>query len=248
MDLSFEKVENLSKSIKVIVSKNHTFGTDTILLADFSMPKKHEIALEIGTGCGAIPFYWYSFSGPKFTTAIDIQKEACSMVERSMEINNLKDKMEVICADIRGPIDGLKLEGYNLVVCNPPYKASNCGPVSVSKERRIARHEHECTIDDVTKFAYRVLCYGGRLCMCQRFERLCDVIVSMRKANIEPKKIRLVQQRNNSVPKLFLIEGKKGAKPGILGMSTLLIEDELGNISEEMKRIYKFYGEDKYGR
>ena len=65
----------------------------------------------------------------------------------------------------------------------------------------------------------------------------------MRKNKIEPKKIQFVQQRKSSPAKLFLIEGRKGAKPGLIALPTLFIENEDGNLSEEMNRIYKIYGE-----
>ncbi len=238
-----ERIEHLSNDIKVIISKEHTFGTDTLLLADFSMPKKHELAVEIGTGCGAIPLYWCSTTDVKKVTAIDIQEKACDQLSRSNKLSKVGDKIEVLHADIREAIPGILPHSCDLVVCNPPYKAVGSGIVNPNQERRIARHEQECTIDDVTSSAKRLLNFWGRLCLCHRVERLCDVMESMRKNGIEPKKIRFVQQRKTSSAKLFLIEGKKGAKPGIIAMPTLFIEDDNGDLSDEMKRIYKYYGE-----
>lgn len=245
MLLPGEKVEYLSSTIQVIVSKEHTFGTDTILLADFSIPKKHETIVEIGTGCGAIPLYWCSVTNPKNIFAIDIQKNACFQLERSIKINKLEEKITVLNKDIKKTIPEIATHSCNLVVCNPPYKAPGCGIVNDTSYKRIARHEQECTIDDVTKAAERFLNFNGRLCLCQRMERLSDVITSMKKHGIEPKKIRFVQQRTSCAPKLFLIEGKRGAKPGMIALPTLLIEKEDNSMSDEMKRIYKYYGEQK---
>lgn len=245
MLLPGESIEKLSDKIELIVSKEHTFGTDTILLADFSMPKKHEFAVEFGTGCGAIPLYWCSMVQVKSVIAIDIQLAACSQLIRSIKLNHIENIIKVINADIRNPIKDIPLHSCDLVVCNPPYKVTGGGLVNDNDHRRIARHEHECTIDDVSKAAARLLNFGGRLCICQRMERLCDVMDSMRKSGIEPKKIRFVQQRTSSAPKLFLIEGKKGAKPGMVALPTLLIENNDRTLSDEMKRIYKYYGEKK---
>ncbi len=239
-----ESVEALSSKVKVITSKAHTFGTDTFILADFSMPKKHEIAVEIGTGCGTIPLYWLSLGAEvKKIFAIDIQKNACSQVSRSAEISGVSGKIEVICADIKKKISQILPHSCDLVVCNPPYKAVGSGLVNSEDGIRIARHEHECTIDDVTRCAANFLNFWGRLCLCHRVERLCDVVESMKNTGIEPKKLRLVQQRKSSAPKLFLIEGKKGARPGLIALPTLFIEDGCGNLSDEMTRIYRYYGE-----
>ena len=85
-----EKLEPLGNGIRVIVSKEHTFSTDTLLLANFSNPLKHEKAVEFGTGCLAIPLFWVSHKmEPKFTTAIEIQDSAFKMAEKSIEIEHM---------------------------------------------------------------------------------------------------------------------------------------------------------------
>lgn len=243
MLLPGESIEKFSEKIKVVVSKEHTFGTDTMLLADFSMPKKHETAVEIGTGCGAIPLYWLSMTEVKKIFAIDIQKKACLQLKKSIKISELSDKIEVINANIKDPIPQILTHSCDLVMCNPPYKEVGKGIINEKEEKLVARHEYECTIDDITKGASKFLNFWGRLCLCHRVERLCGVIESMKKNKIEPKKIRFVQQRKISSPKLFLIEGRKGANPGLIALPTLFIEDDVGGLSEEMKRIYKIYGE-----
>lgn len=240
---SGEHIEKFSEQIRVVTTKEHTFGTDTMILADFSMPKKYEKAVEIGTGCGAIPLYWLSMTDVKKVYAIDIQEKACIQLRKSLELSNISDKIEVIHADIKQPVTQISRHSCDLVVCNPPYKAVGRGIVNEEKARLIARHEHECTLADVARSADEFLNFWGRFCLCHRVERLCDVLETLRRNKIEPKKIRLVQQRKNSPAKLFLIEGKKGASPGIVALPTLFIENETGGLSEEMQRIYKIYGE-----
>ena len=74
--------------------------------------------------------------------------------------------------------------------------------------------------------------------MCQRPERLTDVLCSMRKNDLEPKRLRLVQQREGKPPKLFLIEGRRGGKRG-----GLVVEPTLYIESDEMIKIYGSYKE-----
>ena len=241
-----EKLEPLGNGINVFVSKEHTFSTDTLLLANFSKPLKHEKAAEFGTGCCAIPLFWESHKmSPRFTTAIEIQNSAFLLAHKSILLNSLENKIELIHNDIRKKIDNINYGSYDLVVCNPPYKAVGCGIVNEDKRKIIARHEENLTIKDVTEIASKFLRFGGRLCLCNRIERLTDVIVCMRNAKIEPKKLRFVQQRKNTPPKLFLIEGKKGRNSGINVLPVLLLEDDFHNQSEELKEIYKYYGENK---
>lgn len=80
--------------------------------------------------------------------------------------------------------------------------------------------------------------------MCQRPERLSDMICSMRNFRIEPKRLRFVQQRMSKAPKLFLIEGRRGGNPnGLIVEPTLFIEKEGGELSDEMIEIYGAYKE-----
>ena len=241
MLLEGEKFEPLGSGIEVIVSKRHIFWTDTILLANFAKPKKSDRACDLGCGCGTIPLIWCreSATTPENILGVEIQKEAYDMACRSVEHNKLKDKINIINADLRN-LNGITPFGiYNLVVCNPPYKAEGTGIVNPDSSLKAARHESECTIDDITACASKLLQFGGRFCICQRPERLPDITEAMRKYNIEPKRLRFVQLNTKKTPKLLLIEGRRGGNKGGLKLEpTLLLEDDFGNCSQEMLEIY----------
>ena len=96
-----------------------------------------------------------------------------------------------------------------------------------------------CSIEDVCKAAAKLLQFGGRLCVCQRPERLLDVLEAMRQEKIEPKRVRFVQKRGDTAPWLFLAEGRKGAKRFLKVEPPLLIQDENGEFSPELKKIYR---------
>lgn len=125
----------------------------------------------------------------------------------------------------------------DLVTCNPPYKVNNAGYQSVITAQKIARHEIMCNIDDVCGAAEKLLKLGGRLCVCNRPERLSDVIFAMKNHNIEPKRLRFVSKNPDEAPWLFLIEGKKGSKPFMKVEPQLYIRSENG-FTEELQRIY----------
>ena len=237
-----ETIQPLGNGIQIIVSRQHPFFTDTILLADFSKPKKSETAVELGTGCATIPLLWNRENPHKHTYAVEIQENAVDMAKRSVEMNALEDKITVIHGDLRNLKGKLPIQNCDVVVCNPPYKPIGTGIVSTDTAHAIVRHESDCTIEDVIQTASKLLRFGGRFCLCLRPERLTDTIVAMRTYAIEPKRLRMVQQRQNKPPKLFLIEGRRGGSSGGLNvMPTLFIEDETGNFSNEMTAIYGAY-------
>ena len=241
-----EELQPLGNGINVIVSEEHHFFTDTIILADFSKPRTYETAVELGTGCGTIPLIWSRENPPKHTYAVEIQENAADMAKRSVEMNALESRITVMNEDLRELKGKLNFGFFDVVVCNPPYKPLGTGIVSSGKSHSIVRHENTCTIEDVIKTASSLLRFGGRFCMCLRPDRLTESLLLMRKYLIEPKRLRMVQQRKDKAPKLFLAEGKRGGKEGGLNvMPVLLIEDESGNFSEEMMKIYGSFKEVK---
>lgn len=239
-----ETLEPLSKNVSVIVGGGHTFNTDTVLLAAFSLPKKGETCADFGTGCGTIPLIWCARSQPKSVYAVEIQPLACDMARRSVKWNGLGEKIHVAECDIRELRQkGAIPYGLDLIACNPPYKAAGAGIPSAAVGERIARHEVACGFSDIAAAAAALLRWGGRFCCCMRPERLCHTMVSLRSAGMEPKRLRFVQQRESSAPFLFLLQANRGGKPGMEVAPVLLIENGCGGLSEEMLRIYGDYKE-----
>ena len=245
MGIKEEKTEPLGGGFRIIVSEQHKLWTDTVLLAHFSSPRKKDKACDLGSGCGPIPLIWLRGGVPESVWAVEIQEDACNMLRRSAAMNNVEDRITVVNSDLRELRGKVPFGAFDIVVCNPPYTASGAGIKSSSQSRLIARHESMCTADDICAAAASLLRFSGRLCMCQRPERLCDVMEAMRAHGIEPKRLRLVQQRPEKAPKLFLIEGRLGGRPGGLVVEpVLVIEGKNGGFSDEMISIYGTYKEE----
>ena len=132
-----EELQPLGNGINVIVSEEHHFFTDTIILADFSKPKVYETAVELGTGCGTIPLIWSRENPPKHMYAVEIQENAADMARRSVEMNALASSITVINEDLRELKGKLNFGFFDVVVCNPPYKPLGTGIVSSGKSQSI---------------------------------------------------------------------------------------------------------------
>ena len=234
-------LEPLGGGLEIYVSDSYRFSTDTILLANFSQPKGKKKCVDLGTGCGTIPLLWLRENRQLEIAAVEIQENACSLARDSASHNSLS-QLTVHNADLKELKGVLPFGYYDLVACNPPYKLGGSGIKNPESSKLIARHETECTLEDICESASHLLQFGGRFCVCQRPERLADVMEAMRRFSIEPKVLRLVQQRKSKAPKLFLLEGRKGGKRGYMEtMPTLFIEDGSGDFSDEMMKIYGNY-------
>ncbi len=230
------KYEKLTDKIYVCASSEHRFGTDAFLLADFSQYRKKDKVCDLGTGCGIIPLIMQKKNPPQITYAVDIQENAIEQLKAGIEKSEVSGIVPV-CADLRNLWENAPIGQLDLVTCNPPYKAVNAGFESAITSQKIARHEIMCNIDDVCRCAGKLLKFGGRLCICNRPERLADVICAMRNNGIEPKRIRFVSKNPETSAWLFLVEGKKGSKPFMQIEPQLYIRSGDG-FTEELERIY----------
>ena len=200
--------------LHICVSDAHRFGTDAFLLAAFSRYQVRDVACDLGTGCGIIPLVMERHMPPRQIYGLDIQPEAIRLLEQTVAENRLTNLTPVL-GDLRTLWPDAPLEQCTLVTCNPPYKAQGAGMESAGDAARIARHELLCDISDVCGSAARLLRFGGRLCLCNRPERLCDVLCAMRSAGIEPKRLRFVAKHPDTAPWLFLVEAQKNRKTGL---------------------------------
>lgn len=236
-----EHIEDLGENVYLLVSKEHTFGTDALLLNSFANVKSRDRAMDLGTGCGIIPFLWLrDEKAQKYRGAAEIQSNACEQFRKSQKINN-DTSLYLFEGDLKDKALIPQREYFDVVTMNPPYKAENSGIKNAGESAKIARHETACNIDDITECASRILRFGGRLCICHRPERTFDALYSMRKNGIEPKKIRFVQKNGESAPWLVLIDGRKGGKSGLLVEKPLLMQTMNGEPTEEILEITEKY-------
>lgn len=231
--------EPLTGGIYVYSSEEHRFGTDAFLLASFSGWRRKDTAADLGTGCGIIPMIMQRDNPPAKVYGVEIQEQGIKQFKMGIEKSGLSEENVVpVLADLKTLWKDAPYGQCDLVTCNPPYKAYRAGIESSLTAQKIARHEILCTIYDVCEAAKKLLKFGGRLCICNRPERLADCMDAMRKNGIEPKRLRFVAKNPESAPWLFLLEGKKGSKPFMQIEPQLHIRTESGDC-EEIRRLYE---------
>ncbi len=218
-----EHLEQLDETLQLIVSPAYTFTTDSLLLAAFSAPKQHETACDLGTGCGILPLLWCRKEcGP--ITAVDLQDAACDQLLRTLALNGLEDRVTVVHADLREKHQLLPAGSFDLIAMNPPYYAAGTGKQSQADSDRQAKHETTCTLQDAVAAAAWLLKNGGRFCLCQKPERLTDVLCALRAHRLEPKRLQFAAQNAQAAPFLVLVEAKRGGNPGLKVEAPLLLQ------------------------
>ena len=241
MDQSIKR-EPIGEGKYIYVSPHHTFGTDAVLLSHFARPRKNDKAVDLGTGCGIIAFLMLRDGKCLSSYGVDISSEAIELAKKTKEEYNFNGFTPVL-SDLKDLKGKVPFGSNTLVTCNPPYKAPQAGLKNPDSVKSVARHEVECTLEDIIAVGAKLLQTGGRLCMCQRPERLAEMMSLMRKYKVEPKRLRLVCKCVGTSPWLVLVEGRRCGNTALSIEPTLYVEDGNGNFSDEMIQIYGSYKE-----
>ena len=200
--------------LKLIQSKDgYRFSIDAILLAEFVTIRQGDVVVDLGTGCGVIPLILLLTKYVGYAFGLEIQEELAGQAARNVLLNGFDDKMRVVLGDIKNP--PIAEESADVVICNPPYRQVKSGRINPDPRRAIARHEIMVSIDDILRAARSVLRKKGRLALIYSSVRLADILVRMRRFNLEPKKIQIIYPDLNSGAKLVLVEAILGGRPGL---------------------------------
>lgn len=216
------------------------FGMDAVLLSGFAVIKKHETVLDLGSGNGIIPILLEAKTKGSHFTGLEIQKKNVDMAKRSVLMNGQQDKIDIVEGDIKEASDIFGRSVFDVVVSNPPYMTENHGLVNPKEERAIARHEILCTLEDVIREGSRVLKPNGRFYIVHRPFRLTDIIQTFVKYSLEPKRLRMVHPYAGKEPVMVLIGAVKGGRRRLSVEKPVIIYDENGRYTEEIRTVYGY--------
>lgn len=239
--LENERIDDLEyKNLKIIQNTTgFCFGIDSVLLSDFAKNiKKNSTVIDIGTGTGIISILLSSKTDLNKIYGIEIQEDVANMAKRSVELNNLQNKIEIINTNIKNIFEYLKPNETDVIVTNPPYMKLNTGAINEDRKKLISRHEVECTLEDIIKISYKLLKSNGEFYLIHRAERIVDVLYNLRQYKLEPKILRFIQPNINKEPNLVLIKAVKNAGYQLKIEKPLIIYDENGNYTDEILKIY----------
>jgi tRNA1Val (adenine37-N6)-methyltransferase len=204
----------LEGRLKLIQSRDgYRFSIDAVLLSEFVTIRPEDVVVDIGTGCGVILLILLLTKPAGHAFGLEIQEALASQARRNAVLNGFEDKMGIILGDIKNPPMAKKIA--DVVICNPPYRKAESGRVNPDQRRAIARHEILASIDDILRAARNLLRKKGRLAMIYPSIRLVDILIRMRRFDLEPKKVRINYPGLQSSARLALIEAVLGGKPGL---------------------------------
>ena len=234
-----ERIDDLQyKGLRLIQNPElFCFGMDAVLLANYAKAVAGDTVVDLCTGNGVIPILMSAKTNAAKLIGVEIQKESAELADRSVRLNDLSGKVEILNEDIRRFNDFFPKGSVDVVTCNPPYMIEDHGLRNNADAKTIARHEIMCTLEDVIGTASAILKTGGMFYMVHRPFRLTEIMVTLQKYKLEPKKMRLVYPYVDKEPTMVLIEAKRDAKPRITVEKPFIIYERPGVYTEQMREF-----------
>lgn len=236
-----ERIDDLQRNGYRIIQDpaRFCFGMDAVLLSGFAAVKDGARVLDLGTGTGIIPILLEAKTKAAHLTGLEIQADSAEMAGRSVALNGLEEKIDIITGDIREADKIFDAASFDVVTCNPPYMIGEHGLKNPDDAKAIARHEVLCTLEDVISQAARLLKPGGKFFLVHRPFRLAEIIVTLTKYKLEPKRMQMVYPFVDKEPNMVLLEAARGGRPRMTVEKPLIVYREPGVY---MPEIYEVYG------
>jgi tRNA1Val (adenine37-N6)-methyltransferase len=236
-----ERIDDLQcKGYQLIQKpKGFCFGVDAVLLSDFAKVKKGQKVLDLCTGSGVIPILLAAKTEGSSFTGLELQPDYADMADRSVRLNELEDKVNIVCGDVKDIKKLFSPASFPVVTVNPPYMTENHGLTNLYEPKTIARHEVALSLEDVIAGASYVLPENGAFFMIHKPFRLAEIFKVMKQYRIEPKRMRLIHPYVDKEPTMVMIEGLKGGRERIRIEPPLIIYKGKHQYSDEVVEMYK---------
>lgn len=237
-----ERVDDLQRNGYRIIQHpdKFCFGMDAVLLSGFATAKRGEQVLDLCTGTGIVPILMEAKTEAAHLTGLEIQEESADMARRSVLLNGLQEKIDIVTGDVRKAGSYFSSAFFDVVTCNPPYMIGRHGLTNPDAPKAIARHEILCTLEEVVSQTAKLLRTGGHFYLVHRPFRLAEIMTTLVRHKLEPKRMRLVYPYVDKEPNMVLIEAVRGGKSRMTVESPLIIFSQRGVYTEEIREKYGF--------
>lgn len=243
-----ERIDQLYSQDVQIIQNPHcfAFSLDAVLLADFVRPNKKRQAkiVDLCAGNGAIGLFLHNKLGGHFTE-VELQKPIANMAERTIKLNHLEERYDVLNMDIKDVYNKIPKDSADIVLCNPPYFPNNeHSKKNPNRALAIACHEITTNLTMVVEKMSGLLKMNGRGYLVHRPDRLAEILTELTSHRLAPKRIRFIHPKPDREANIVLIEViKDGGTGGIRIVPPLVVNQANGEYGTEVQQL--LYGDKK---
>lgn len=243
--LKGERVDQLfSTDVKIIQNKDvFSYSVDSVLLSRFPKFPSKGLIVDLCSGNGAVGLFASTQTKAKIVE-VELQERLADMAQRSIALNELEDQVIMVNDDLDNLLDHVPRSKVDLILCNPPYfKATETSKKNASQHYLLARHEITTNLDDICKVSQQALKTKGRLAIVHRPDRFLEIMDTLKKYKLAPKRIQFVYPKKDKEANMLLVEAiKDGSLDGMKFLPPLIVHMDNGDYTDEIHEIY--FGKD----
>lgn len=236
-----ERIDQLfSTDVKIIQNREvFSYSIDSVLLSRFPKIPSRGLIVDLCSGNGAVGLFASTRTKAPIIE-IEIQERLADMAERSIQLNDLGEQVQMINDDLKNLLKHVPRTGVDLILCNPPYfKVSETSKKNLSEHYLLARHEITTNLEEICDIARHALKSNGRLALVHRPDRFLDIIDILRQYNLAPKRIQFIYPKVGKDANLLLVEAiKDGSTDGLKILPPLFVHKENGDYTDKIFEIY----------
>lgn len=203
-----------------------TVTSDSITLVDFiNIKKDDQKIIDFGSGIGTIPLL-LSTKTNRQIIGFEIQEKLVELSNKTIKENQLENQIKIIHDKIQNSDKYFPPNSISLIVSNPPYfKLEEKSLKNPSPAKAIARHELEITFEELVESVNKLLKNEGRFLFIHRTERFFELVETLKKYNLEPKRVQFVHPKRMRNATVFLLEAVKNGRPGLKILPPIIRKD-----------------------
>lgn len=236
-----ERIDQLfSTDVKIIQNRDvFSYSVDSVLLSRFPKLPSRGLIVDLCSGNGAVGLFASSQTQAQIIL-VELQERLADMAERSIRLNNLTDRVNLINDDLKNLTEHIKPSQVDLIVCNPPYfKATETSKKNLSEHYLLARHEITTNLDEICKVSQQALKSNGRLALVHRPDRFLEIIDILKQYKLAPKRVQFIYPKAGKEANMLLIEAiKDGSLEGFRILPPLIVHQDNGDYTDEIRAIY----------
>lgn len=237
-----EQIDYLMKDkVPIIQTKDSfSFSLDTILLGYFakkSIKDNFKIA-DLCAGNGAASLYLSYFNQADYDL-IEIQAPMFDIAKRTIELNDLEDRIHPYLGDVKDAWTILNKDTYDVVLCNPPYfKVPEGHKINPEEKKAIARHEILINLDQIVEQAAGLLKTKGKFYMVHRPERLSEIVLALNKYGLQLRLVQPFIPKAGQDANLIIVQAVKAHNPtGLIIKPDIVVHQENDDYTKEIEEI-----------
>lgn len=194
---------------------------------------------DLGAGCGVAGFAALLRDPLASLTAVEREPELCAALRHNAELLGCAERVQVLEADLAGPLPPEFAASCALVLANPPYRKRGHGRMPHNALRGRALFEDgPDTLPAFCRAAAFLLRQDGRFILVYPPERLPDLRSALESAGFGLCRIKAVRPRHDAPVGRLLLEAQKGAPHHPTLESDLILYGDEGDTPSDQALVF----------